>query len=63
MNHQKRFDTLPTKPSQTDLLNYPEFLLPLKQVDNNKSKGNFIKRVIHKNYTKNREMISGFEGP
>jgi len=26
-------------------------------------KDNFIKRIIHKNYTKNREMISGFEGP
>lgn len=51
------------KPSARDLLTYPEFPMPFKDADTVLNKQKFIKRVVHKNYIKHRETVSGFTGP
>lgn len=51
MNHTKKFDTLPDKQNKNQLLNYPEFPIPMKGNLNNRMKSDFIKRIIHKNNT------------
>ena len=61
LSHQRRFATGVSK-STLKLIDYPEFLPP----ERNESKAllskmSSIKRVIHEDYDRNKETISGFE--
>ena len=61
MKHSHRFITGATK-SKSRLIDYPEFLPPQRSESKALlSKISSIKRVIHEDYDRNKETISGFE--
>lgn len=62
MTHSKRFKLGSSNKSTSRLLNYPEFPLPqLNESIALLSKLTSVKRVVHEDFDRNREMISGFE--